>query len=297
MAGESRSSSFSTDGDFALARYNPDGSLDAGFDGDGMVTTDFGSNDSAAGLALDGEERIVVVGATARSDTGGDFALARYFGEPVPVVESLDAGSDLRSIIVQLNDDDLDPALATNLANYRVIAANGDADGDGDPFNDDDETVLVIDGITYDAATDRLTIRLVDAVFANLFRVELDGDDASTDGSPGIADLSGRFLRGGAGFQGVLDLQPVTLVQDLLARIESLGLSTASGNSLANHLKAVLHMLGAMAPQQDQLTAHLQAFVAGVRRLSERGEISSGDADGLIADANLILLGLSLTGG
>ena len=29
--------------DFALARYNADGSLDTSFDGDGKVTTDFGS--------------------------------------------------------------------------------------------------------------------------------------------------------------------------------------------------------------------------------------------------------------
>jgi len=55
--------------------------------------------------------------------------------------------------------------------------------------------------------------------------------------------------------------------------------------------------LEAGAPQQTQLTALLQAFITAVRRLSDRGEISPGDADGLIADANLILLGLSLTGG
>jgi uncharacterized delta-60 repeat protein len=29
--------------DFALVRYNADGSLDTGFDGDGKVTTDFGT--------------------------------------------------------------------------------------------------------------------------------------------------------------------------------------------------------------------------------------------------------------
>ena len=29
--------------DFALARYNPDGSLDTSFDGDGKVVTDFGT--------------------------------------------------------------------------------------------------------------------------------------------------------------------------------------------------------------------------------------------------------------
>ncbi len=57
--------------DFALARYNPDGSLDAGFGGDGKVTTDFGSNVEAAfGVAVQADGAIVAVG------TG--FALVRY---------------------------------------------------------------------------------------------------------------------------------------------------------------------------------------------------------------------------
>ena len=38
--------------DFALARYNPDGSLDTSFGGDGKQTTDFGRGDEATGVAL-----------------------------------------------------------------------------------------------------------------------------------------------------------------------------------------------------------------------------------------------------
>ena len=33
----------SSGGDFALARYNPNGSLDTSFSGDGKQTTDFGA--------------------------------------------------------------------------------------------------------------------------------------------------------------------------------------------------------------------------------------------------------------
>ena len=36
------STSTGSDGDFALARYNPNGSLDTSFSGDGKQTTDFG---------------------------------------------------------------------------------------------------------------------------------------------------------------------------------------------------------------------------------------------------------------
>ncbi|MFD0273974.1 calcium-binding protein [Kitasatospora sp. NPDC127111] len=64
--------------DFALARYNPDGSLDTGFSGDGKVTTDFGGGfDQALGVALQSDGRIVAAG---YGGPGVDFALARYDG-------------------------------------------------------------------------------------------------------------------------------------------------------------------------------------------------------------------------
>jgi uncharacterized delta-60 repeat protein len=62
-------------GDFALARYNPDGSLDSSFGSGGKVTTDFGGFDSAFGVALQADGKIVAAGQGASS---GDFALARY---------------------------------------------------------------------------------------------------------------------------------------------------------------------------------------------------------------------------
>src|SRR5262249_58259628 len=46
----------------ALARYNPDGSLDSSFGGGGFVTTEMGGNDQAEGVALSPDGRIVVVG-------------------------------------------------------------------------------------------------------------------------------------------------------------------------------------------------------------------------------------------
>ena len=60
-------------GDFGISRYNPDGSLDTSFDGDGRVTTDFGFNDRAYGVAIQPDGKIVVVG---RGDL--QFAVARY---------------------------------------------------------------------------------------------------------------------------------------------------------------------------------------------------------------------------
>ncbi|WP_248783003.1 delta-60 repeat domain-containing protein, partial [Streptomyces exfoliatus] len=48
--------------DFALARYNTDGSLDTTFNGDGRVTTDFGGDDVAERVAVQADGKIVAVG-------------------------------------------------------------------------------------------------------------------------------------------------------------------------------------------------------------------------------------------
>ena len=59
---------------FALARYNTDGSLDSTFGTDGKVTTNFGElSFGAKAIAIDGQDRIIVAGSS-----DGDFALARY---------------------------------------------------------------------------------------------------------------------------------------------------------------------------------------------------------------------------
>jgi len=63
--------------DFALARYNPDGSLDTTFSSDGLLTTDFGSSDGAYAVALQADGKIVAAGYVF-NDSNYDFALARY---------------------------------------------------------------------------------------------------------------------------------------------------------------------------------------------------------------------------
>src|SRR6266704_1485635 len=80
------SNSFTTTGeDFALARYNADGSLDATFGTDGRVVTDFSAgggifanNDGATSAALQSDGKIIVAGASTHELTFLDFAMARY---------------------------------------------------------------------------------------------------------------------------------------------------------------------------------------------------------------------------
>ena len=65
--------------DFALARYNSDGSLDTTFGTGGKVTTDFGFGDEAHSVAIQADGKIVAAGFTFNMNTGlFEFALARY---------------------------------------------------------------------------------------------------------------------------------------------------------------------------------------------------------------------------
>jgi uncharacterized delta-60 repeat protein len=66
--------------DFALARYNADGTLDSSFSGDGKQTTDFAGLDDFpldGGIALGPNGTIVVLG-SAEDAMGNHRALARY---------------------------------------------------------------------------------------------------------------------------------------------------------------------------------------------------------------------------
>ena len=70
------------DFDFALARYNPDGSLDTGFDVGGMLRTFFGGDGDSEGanaLVIQPDGKIVAAGFSDGGSPGDfDFALARY---------------------------------------------------------------------------------------------------------------------------------------------------------------------------------------------------------------------------
>ncbi|MCP4389013.1 MAG: hypothetical protein GY802_12015, partial [Gammaproteobacteria bacterium] len=77
------------DNDFALARYNADGSLDTSFDGDGILTTDFGANsDVGQSVTVQSDGKILVAGYS-YNGSNIDFALARYNTDG-----SLDTGFD-----------------------------------------------------------------------------------------------------------------------------------------------------------------------------------------------------------
>jgi uncharacterized delta-60 repeat protein len=69
----------SANSDFALARYDPDGSLDTSFGSGGVVTTDLGRRgvDEGFDVAVQSDGKIVMVGRS-NGPTGYDFGVLRY---------------------------------------------------------------------------------------------------------------------------------------------------------------------------------------------------------------------------
>ena len=74
---------FATPPDFALVRYNSDGSLDTGFGSGGTITTDVtGGTDVAQAIAIQSEGKVVAAGRSFRNNF--DLTLARYTNEVAP---------------------------------------------------------------------------------------------------------------------------------------------------------------------------------------------------------------------
>jgi uncharacterized delta-60 repeat protein len=64
---------------FALARFNPNGTLDATFSGNGKIRTDFTPfDDGASRVAIQGDGKIVVAGVSGYGGPNAKFALIRY---------------------------------------------------------------------------------------------------------------------------------------------------------------------------------------------------------------------------
>jgi uncharacterized delta-60 repeat protein len=69
----------SGDDDFAVARYNPDGTLDGAFGREGKITTDFGGGEDAAyAVAIQADGSILVAGRTYNGVDSPRLALARF---------------------------------------------------------------------------------------------------------------------------------------------------------------------------------------------------------------------------
>ena len=108
--------------DFALARYNSNGSLDLAFGTGGKITTDLrGSFDYASDLAIQPDGDIVLAGSSQLSSafTSGDFALTRYHPDG-----SLDTAFGVSGIVITDFHANYDVAAAIAIQqDGRLVAA------------------------------------------------------------------------------------------------------------------------------------------------------------------------------
>jgi uncharacterized delta-60 repeat protein len=193
--------------DFAVARYEPDGTLDDSFDGDGRLTTDFDDGpDGASALAMQPDGRILVAG-----ESTGDFASARYESDG-DLDTSFGGDGRVRTDFAGLGDGAhalaLQPDGKPVLAGYatespgslvdRVIAvARYEPDGDLDSsFAGDGRATVDILGSAADALAMQQDGRLVTAGRWGLVGFDPSGSLDSSFGEEGWARPHVSYVRG-----------------------------------------------------------------------------------------------------
>ena len=136
--------------DFALVRYNADGSLDSGFGTGGKVTTAFGTGyDEAYSVTVQTDGKIIVAGS---ANTGSeDFALVRYntdgsldsgFGTGGKVTTPIGAGTDTAYDVLVQSDGKIVVAGMASGTGYDFALARYNADGSLDSGFGSGGTVL-----------------------------------------------------------------------------------------------------------------------------------------------------------
>ena len=128
VAGSTKASGVYSDYEFAVARYDPDGSLDSSFGGDGVVTTPFGTYSGANAIAIDPQGRIVVAGHADNAE-GLGFGLARYNPDG-SLDSSFDGDGKVTTPIIDYGPVGRDAALAVAIDPEGRIVAGGYVYGD-----------------------------------------------------------------------------------------------------------------------------------------------------------------------
>ena len=146
----------SVSGDFPLVRYNPDGSLDTSFDGDGKVTTDFLSGDDAANsVAIQSDGKIVAAGYSVDGSIYV-FAFVRYnadgsldtsFDDDGKVTTAVLPGAIARSVAVQADGKIV--AAGSVSGDFALVRYNPDGSLDTSFDGDGTVTTAVLDGEDY----------------------------------------------------------------------------------------------------------------------------------------------------
>ena len=185
---------------FALARYNPDGSLDASFSGDGIVTTAFGTSVFGfTSIALQSDGKILVGG-----DSGSDFTVMRYnadgsldtgFSGDGIVTTDL-GGSDYVYSIAVLDDGKI---LTVGQSGLYPAIARYNSDGSLDTsFSGDGKLVTAVDGSSMDVRDAVVQadgkIVFVGSLYGDFGVVRLNSDGSFDTGFSGDGWQTADFL-------------------------------------------------------------------------------------------------------
>jgi uncharacterized delta-60 repeat protein len=151
-----------TNDDFAVVRYNTNGSLDTTFDTDGKVTTDIGSSqDQAYSVVLQSDGKIVVAGYSSNG-TNTDFAVVRYntngsldttFDTDGKVTTDIGSGTDVAwSVVLQSDGKIVAAGYSHNGTNTDFAVVRYNTDGSLDTTFDTDGKVTTAIGSGTDIA-------------------------------------------------------------------------------------------------------------------------------------------------
>ena len=238
------------DEDFALARYDTDGSLDLGFDGDGLVTTDIaGFFDRALAMAVQSDGGILLAGSAFNNNADEDVAVVRYL-----TTGGLDTafGTSGRVIIDFVSSNERATGVALQ-GNGRIVLAGSTRSGTDSDF-------LALRLLVGGAADTSFGAAGTGSVITDLGGLD--------DLARGIAIQSdGRILLGGLSDSGGTD-------QFALARYESSGaLDAAFGTG-----GSVLTPIGGLADAAQAITLQPDGriLLAGVA-------VTAGDSDFALA--------------
>ena len=146
---------------FAVARYNSNGTLDTSFDGDGKLTTDFGGSDYVSGMAIQADGKIVVAGGS-----NSDFAVARYNSNGT-LDTSFDGDGKLTT---DFRGYDLANTMAIQADGKILVAGGSDSDFAVARYNSNGTLDTSFDG------DGKLRINFSDGYdFANSMAIQTDG--------------------------------------------------------------------------------------------------------------------------
>ena len=151
----------SSENNFALVRYNTDGSLDTSFSDDGIATTAIGVGASGASVTVQADGKILVAGSSLNT-TDSDIALVRYnpdgsldtsFSDDGIATTAIGVGASGASVTVQADGKILVAGSSEN--NFALVRYNTDGSLDTS-FSDDGIATTAIGG---DASGQSITVQ------------------------------------------------------------------------------------------------------------------------------------------